>query len=143
MRSYDDCCVFCDHSKLFTLYKVAEVHSRLLGTNGFHAKARNKGFTAAGSCCRQNLKYENFRSPFGRLRQKIALKSVIFPHSTNQIVDLWCCRCRCNFLNSLFYCGDCERRLFDPATIMVCFAHLVHLGRNGMIAKYRWCRVLF
>ena len=33
-------------------------------------------FTAAGLRCRQNLKYENFTSSFGRLRQKIAPKSV-------------------------------------------------------------------
>ena len=37
---------------------------------------------------------ENFMSSFGRLRQKIALKSVpheqhdYFPHSTNHIIDL-------------------------------------------------------
>ena len=41
--------------KLVTLYKIGEVHFRFLGTNGFHAKAENKRFTTAGSCCRQNL----------------------------------------------------------------------------------------
>ena len=39
-------------------------------------KAKNKRSTAASSCCRQNLKYENFTSLFGRLRQNIAAKSV-------------------------------------------------------------------
>ena len=34
--------------------------------------------SAASSRCRQNLKDENFTSSFGRLRQKIALKTV--PH---------------------------------------------------------------
>jgi len=62
---------------LITLYKIGEVHFRLLGTNGFHVKAKNQRFTAAGSRCRQNLKDENFTS-FGRLRQNIAPKSV--PH---------------------------------------------------------------
>ena len=41
-------------------------------------KAKRERFTAASSRCRQNLKYENFRSSFGRLRQNIAPKSV--PH---------------------------------------------------------------
>ena len=40
---------------LITLYKIGEVHSRFLGTNGFHAKAKDKRFTAAGSRCSQNL----------------------------------------------------------------------------------------
>ena len=63
---------------LVTLYKKGKVHFRLLGTNGFHGKAKNERFTAAGSRCRQNLKNDNFTSSFGRLRQKIAPKSV--PH---------------------------------------------------------------
>ena len=63
---------------LVTLYKIGDVHFRLLGTNGFHVKAKNEKFTAVGSCCRQNLKHENFTSSFGRLRQKIAPK--IVPH---------------------------------------------------------------
>ena len=39
------------------LYKIGEVHIRLLSTNGFHMKAGNDRFTAAG-CRRQNLKYD-------------------------------------------------------------------------------------
>ena len=46
--------------------------------NGFQVKAKNGRFTAGSSRCRQNLKYENFTSSFGRLRQKIAAKGV--PH---------------------------------------------------------------
>ena len=52
---------------LITLYKIGEVHFRLLGTNGFHVKA-NERFTAASSRCRHNLKYENFTSSFCRLQ---------------------------------------------------------------------------
>ena len=70
--------VFCDYSMLITLRKIGEPHFRLLGTNGFHAKAKSQRFTAARSRCRPNLKYENFTSSFGRLRQKGAPKSV--PH---------------------------------------------------------------
>ena len=63
---------------LITLYKIGGVHFRLLGTNGFHVKAKNERFTPTSSCCRQNLKYEKFTSSFGRLRQIIVPKSV--PH---------------------------------------------------------------
>ena len=31
---------------------VSEVHFRYLGANGFHVKAKNERFTAAGSRCR-------------------------------------------------------------------------------------------
>ena len=61
-----------------TLYQLGGVHFHWLGTNGFHVKAKIERFTAASWRCRQNLKYENFTSLFGRLRQSIAPKSV--PH---------------------------------------------------------------
>ena len=81
------------------------------GTNAFHVKAENEKLIAADLRCRQNLKYENFTSSFGRLRQKLHQKScrtcstIVFPHSTNQIIHLWRCRGRCcrHFLNSLSY----------------------------------------
>ena len=63
----------------------------LLGTSAFHVKAKNEKFAAAGSRCRQNLKFDNFTSSFGRLRQNIAPKSV--PHVQHDyfvIIDLWC-----------------------------------------------------
>ena len=92
LRSYDGNCnenvtlklnfavseVFCDYFMLVTLYKIGELHFRLLGTNGFQVKAKSERFTAASSRCRQNLKYENFTSSFGRLRQDIVPKNV--PH---------------------------------------------------------------
>ena len=92
LRSYDGNCnenvtltfdfalskLFCDYSMLVTLYKIGGVHFRLLGTNGFHVKLKNERFTVASFRCRQNLKYENFMSSFGRLRQNTAPKSV--PH---------------------------------------------------------------
>ena len=61
---------------LITLYKIGELRFRLLGTNGFHVKIKSERSTAASLRCRQNLKYENFTSSFGRLRQNIATKSV-------------------------------------------------------------------
>ena len=63
---------------LIMLPKIGGVHFRVHCTNGFHVRAKNEIFTAAGSRCRQNLKYENLTSPFGRLHQKIAPKGV--PH---------------------------------------------------------------
>ena len=50
------------------------MHFCLLGTNGFYVKAKNERFTALGSSCRQNLKYENSRrhlvEHFKELHQK-------------------------------------------------------------------------
>ena len=91
-----------------TLYKTGEVPFCLFGTNGFQVKAENEKFIAVGFRCRQNLKYENFTLSFGRLRQKLhqqacrTCSTIIFPHSTNQIIDLWRCRGRCrrHFFNS-------------------------------------------
>ena len=57
---------------LVTLYNAEEMHFCLLGTNRFHVKAENERFDAAGFLCRRNLKYENFTSSLGRLRQKNA-----------------------------------------------------------------------
>ena len=45
---------------------------------GFHVKAKNDRFTAASSRCRQNLKFENFTSSFGRQRQNIARAARLF-----------------------------------------------------------------
>ena len=81
------------------------------GTNAFHVKAEDEKLIAADLRCRQSLKYENFTSSFGRLCQKLHQKScrtcstIIFPHSTNQIINLWGCRGRCrrHFLNSLSF----------------------------------------
>ena len=42
----------------------------------FTSRANNERYPAASSFCRLNLKYENFTSSFGRLRQNIAPKSV-------------------------------------------------------------------
>ena len=78
------------------------------GTNAFHVKAENENLIAADSRCRQNLKYKNFTSSFGRLHKKLHQKwcrtcsTIIFPHAINQIINLWHCRGRCrHFLNSL------------------------------------------
>ena len=51
------------------------MHFCSLGTNVFHVRAENEKFTAGDLRCRQNLKYENFTSSFGRLRQKMHQKA--------------------------------------------------------------------
>ena len=96
---------------LIMLHKIGELHFRLLGTNGFHVKAKNERFTAASSRCRQNLKYENFTCHLAdyvkTLHQKACrtCSTIIFLHSTNQIFDLWRCRwlCRRQILNALLF----------------------------------------
>ena len=60
--------------------------------------------------CVNEPKHENFTSLFGRLRQKACRtrNTIIFPHSTNQIIDLWRCLgryCR-HFFNSLCSCSS-------------------------------------
>ena len=61
-----------------TVFEIGKVSFCLFGTNDLHVKADNeRSFVAASLCC-QNLKYENFTSSFGRLRQRIVFKCV--PH---------------------------------------------------------------
>ena len=90
-----------------TLYKISEVCFHSLGTNGFRAKVKNETFTAAGSRCPQNLKNENFASSFGthvkKLHQKACrtCSTIIFTQSTNQIIHLFRCHCRCHFSREL------------------------------------------
>ena len=91
------------------LYKIGEVRYRLLGTNAFHVKAKNEGFTAAGRVVVRTSKMKISRRHLAdyvkKLHQKRAARAarLFFPHSTNQIIHLWRCRCRrCrHFLNSL------------------------------------------
>ena len=106
--------MFRYYSKLLTLYKIGELHFRLLGTNGFHAKAENERFTAVGSRYSRTSNMEISRRHLAdcvkNLQQKACrtCSTIIFPHSANQIIDLWCCRRRCrrHFLNSLLAEGD-------------------------------------
>ena len=112
LRSYDGNCngnvalklnfalseVFCDYSMLVTFYKIGGVHFRLLGTNGFHVKAKKKGLLLRARVVvngTSNMKISRSRLPdyVKRLHQKACCTSaIIFLHSTNQIIDLWRCR---------------------------------------------------
>ena len=65
-----------------------QMYFGLLGTNGVSVKAENERFSAAGSrCCQKNQIGENFKSSSGRLRQKIAQKSV--PHVQHDYFSLF------------------------------------------------------
>ena len=63
--------MFCDLVMLVTLYEVGKLSFHFLGTNSFHVKAENERFTAAGSRCCENLKYEDVMSSFARLHKKL------------------------------------------------------------------------
>ena len=63
---------------LVALYKIGGVHFRLLGTNGFYVKANNERFTAASSCSRHNLKYENFTSSKHCTKKRAARAARLF-----------------------------------------------------------------
>ena len=74
LRGNDGCCninITSNQSSVLRLFHVDHVVEN-------RPNLLSKGFTAAGSRCRQKLKYENLTSSFGRLRQKVAPKSV--PH---------------------------------------------------------------
>ena len=56
--------------------------------------------------------FRTFTSSLGRLRQKLlhqkecpTCSTIIFPYSTNHIIDLWCCGCRRNL-----HSRACNRR---------------------------------
>ena len=60
-----------------------------------------RGLTAAGSRFCNSPKCEFFALSFGGLHKKMHQKAcctcstILFLHSTNQIIVLWRCRCRC------------------------------------------------
>ena len=74
------------------LYKIGEVYFRLLGTNGFHAKAKSERFTAASSPRRQNLKYKHFTWWFSRLRQIIAPRLFSLIQQSKSVICGLACR---------------------------------------------------
>lgn len=101
--------MFCNYSKLVTLYKMGQVHFCLLGMNGFHAKVEWKiyhwGLTLMSqSFLKMKISHRRLTDYMKKLHQKACptCSKIIFPPSTKQSIDLWhcCCHC-CYFLNSL------------------------------------------
>ena len=74
---------------------------RCLGTDAFHEKAEHESFTVADCVVVTTSKIKIPRCRLAdyvkKLRQKAwyTCSTVIFPRSTNQSIDWWCCRCRC------------------------------------------------
>ena len=86
--------------------ELGEVFFRLLGSNGFHVKAENnERFNVAGSRSRQNFKVKISSCHLADYAKKRAARAarLFFLIQTNQIIDLWRCRCCCRrrFLNPL------------------------------------------
>ena len=91
---------------LLTLYKIGGVHFRFFGAKDFHVKAKNERFTAASSRCGHNVNIKILRRLLADYVKRLYHKAcrtcstIIFLHSTNQIIDLWW-RCRRQILGSL------------------------------------------
>ena len=93
--------------------EIGEVFFRLyiLGSNGFHVKAENnERFNVAGSRSRQNLQVKisschsaDYVKRGGTKKRAARAARLFFLIQTNQIIDLWRCRCCCRrrFLNPL------------------------------------------
>ena len=94
---------------LITLYTIGGVHFRLLGTNGFQVQAKIERLLLRASIVvrTSNMKISRRRlADCTKLHQKACCtcSTIIFLHSTNQIIDLW--RCRRQILNSLLHRRD-------------------------------------
>lgn len=61
---------------LVTLREMGEISFHLIGSNGFYENTQNEMFISVGLHCPRILKFENFMSPFDRLRQINVLKCV-------------------------------------------------------------------
>ena len=73
---------------MITLCEIGEVFFRLLDTNVFPCKVRVINiYRAVRTPCHQNLKYENFTSSFGGLRQRIAPMSVLHLQDDNFLIQ--------------------------------------------------------
>ena len=90
---------------LITLYKIGAVHFRLLDTNGFHVKAKNDRVRVVIKTSNMKISRRRLADYVKTLHQKACrtCSTIIFLHSTNQIIDLWRCRWRCRrqILNTL------------------------------------------
>ena len=73
----------------FFFFDYSMLNFRSLGTNGFHVKAKNEIYTAAGSRCSQNPKYESLADYVRKLHQKACrtYRTIIFRYSSNEIID--------------------------------------------------------
>ena len=62
---------------------MGEVSFHIIDTKGFDGKKQNERFNAAGSRCRKNLKFENFKATtLKKCTKTRAARAARFPHST-------------------------------------------------------------
>ena len=84
------------------VYEIGEVSFHLIGTNGFHVRDKN--------------------CPQGACRTS---STILFPHSTNQIIDLWRCR-------------RCCRRRFVQNSLIGSAAHASSENAHGSASDMPW-----
>ena len=58
-----------------SVYKIGGVHFRLLGTNGFHVKAKKERFTAASSRCRWKFHFVVWQTTSKHCTKKLAARA--------------------------------------------------------------------
>ena len=54
--------MLCEYSMLVTLYKLCEIHYRLLGTNAYHVKAKIRNISCCGLALSSQPQIKNFTS---------------------------------------------------------------------------------
>ena len=79
-----------DHSMLVRLCEMDEVSCHFICANDFHVKARNEIFTAVGSRCRQNLRFEILADYVKEmcLNPCLTCNTINSPRFINYIIDL-------------------------------------------------------
>ena len=89
------------------VYKIGQVYFHLIGTNGFLVRGKNCIQGACRTC-----------------------STILFPHSTNQIIDLWRCRRYC-------------RRRFVQNSLIGSAAHASSENAHGSPSDTPWLSHLF
>ena len=80
--------VFYDYSRLVTLYKIGEVHFRLLGTNGFHVKPENERFMQLSFASTWVDPRDTPRQPTGTQRECYSFDISFFPVGERSCLSL-------------------------------------------------------
>ena len=117
------------------LYEIGEVHSfaclvRMVFMKDFLLGARVVIRTSNMEFSRRRL-----ADYVKTLKQRACrtCSTIVFLHSTNQVIDLWRCRwrCRCQILNSLLFCWVRDRN------VRKCVPHVRH--DFILICQVRYC----
>ena len=76
---------------LVTLKEMGDMSFNLVGTNGFRIKAEKETFSDMGLHFRQNLKFDNFTSSFGRTSNNFREERAARPFFLIQPIILLIC----------------------------------------------------